>query len=102
MPLYQGPETLYYLDPPYPKNTRTAPEAYDEHEMTIEQHEDMLKLVVTLNAKGIYLSTYWNELYNQYLGPSGAGWKYLTHKMPNHSGCGKKKQSRIEVIWYKI
>lgn len=69
---HDGPDTLHYVDPPYPhetRNMRRGNSAY-ECEMSVEDHE---QLAVTLQAcKGmVVLSTYPNELYERLY----AGWR---------------------------
>src|SRR5262249_41861795 len=90
---YDGPQTLFYCDPPYLPTTRTAPDAY-RHEMTVEDHEELLE--VLLGGRGaVYLSGYASPLYDEAL----AGWEWVDWDMPNHSGQGKRKQRRVERLW---
>lgn len=61
---HDSPETLIYCDPPYLLNTRTN--GMYKHEMTDEQHEELIELLKGSKAK-IILSAYDNELYNSRL-----------------------------------
>ena len=65
---YDSPDTLLYLDPPYPLSIREK-NMY-RHEMTDEQHIELLELVKKSKSK-IILSSYDNELYNTAL----QGWE---------------------------
>lgn len=100
MAKYAGPTTVYYLDPPYPQNVRVAKNIYGKNEMSLEQHKEMLDFILKLDAKAIYLSTYHNKLYEDALKP--AGWGCTFKDVPNHSGQGKSKQRRQEVVWFRI
>lgn len=88
-----GARTLFYLDPPYLSETRTAPRIY-LHEMSREDHESLLRLITSLEGF-VLLSGYESELYEDYL----AGWNKVVVEVPNHSGTGKTKQERREVLW---
>ena len=61
---YDDPNTLLYLDPPYPLNIREK-NLY-KHEMTDARHEELLQLILTSKSK-IVISSYDNELYNDAL-----------------------------------
>lgn len=93
--MWDEDETFFYLDPPYLHSTRTegATTAY-EFEMTSEDHINLLHLAK--NARGkVMISGYASPLYNRTL----KGWRTKKKAMANHSGQGKTKQSRIEVLW---
>jgi DNA adenine methylase len=51
-----GPGTLFYCDPPYLCQTRSAPDVY-AHEMTEAQHRELLDLLLTVEGK-VMLSGY--------------------------------------------
>ncbi len=88
-------DTLWYLDPPYLPNTReeNSTNLY-EHEMTVEDHINLLNLVK--NARGkVIISGYSSPLYNRTL----KGWKTKKKNVANNSGQGKNKERRIEVLW---
>ena len=87
------PNTLFYLDPPYLPETRTARQVY-QHEMSTEDHEKLLKLITNIEAK-VVISGYHNPLYDHAL----ADWTCREFDMPNHAGQGKTKQRRTEVLW---
>jgi DNA adenine methylase len=85
--------TLFYLDPPYLHETRTAKKAY-EFEMTRNDHEGLLGLIRTLEGK-VFISGYRSTLYDDALD----GWTRHEFDMPNHSGQGVTKQRRVECLW---
>jgi DNA adenine methylase len=90
---YNSPNTLFYLDPPYPHETRTAPDMYT-HEMTAKDHEELLDLILKLRGT-VFISGYHCPLYDNRL----ASWQFREFDMPNHSGQGEKKEPRTEVLW---
>jgi DNA adenine methylase len=87
------PGTLFYCDPPYMPDSRTSPDVY-EYEMTVEQHEELLGVLLACKGK-VALSGYRTELYDKTL----AHWTRADFEMPNHSGQGKTKQRRVECVW---
>lgn len=60
-----GPNTLFYLDPPYLHETRVSTADYD-HEMTVDQYLELLEEIDRCNGK-ILLSGYPSELYQERL-----------------------------------
>ena len=55
-----------YLDPPYPMAARSNGKAYYNHEMTDDDHVQLLSTIVDLDAN-IMISTRQNDLYNKHL-----------------------------------
>jgi DNA adenine methylase len=90
---HDDPDTLSYLDPLYVRGTRSAPDIYC-HEMTEEAHGELIETVLSCRGM-VVLSGYANQYYDEAL----AAWERVEYKMPNHSGQGKTKQPRIEVLW---
>ena len=90
--MYDCKETLYYLDPPYYPDSRTAKNAY-EFEMSQDDHIELLDLARQLNGT-VMISGYHCDLYDRQL----SNWKLHEFHMPNHSGQGEKKQRRIECL----
>ncbi len=78
-----------YLDPPYLLETRTGGQKQYKHEMTDDDHEELLKTITASKAK-IMISGYESEMYNDYL----QGW----HK-EQFSSCAEHAGSRTETIW---
>lgn len=88
-----GPDTLFYLDPPYLAQTRSAPEVY-RHEMTEEQHRELLSVVVHKQGK-FMISGYRSELYDQVL----SRWTRHDFDLPNNAAGGKGKRRMTESLW---
>lgn len=60
IPLYDMPETLFYMDPPYIPQTRRSGKY--KHEMTIDDHRELVDIV--LKVKGmVMLSGYRHQIY---------------------------------------
>jgi DNA adenine methylase len=90
-----GKDTLFYCDPPYPSETRTAPEVY-LHEMTWEDHRALLDVLANIEGK-FMLSGYDNELYESY--EKAHGWVKHTFDVPNHASGAKEKRRMLECLW---
>lgn len=86
-----SPHTLFYLDPPYHPSTRTVTDAY-AHEMTHEQHADLLRTILLCKGK-VCISGYRCELYDTML----AGWRRIDRRIDNKSG--KTHEMRTESVW---
>lgn len=95
MKVWDEEDTLWYLDPPYLPNTREEHSAtIYQHEMTVEDHINLLS--IAKNARGkVIISGYSSPLYNRTL----KGWKVKKKSVANNSGQGKTKESRVEVLW---
>lgn len=87
IPRFNYKNVLIYCDPPYMLNTRHGKQY--RYEMTVEEHEELLELL--LKHKGpVIISGYDTELYNSML----ADWsRYETTAYSQV--CSKKR----EVIW---
>jgi DNA adenine methylase len=92
---FDGPETLFYLDPPYMPSTRTSPDVYPD-EMSAADHEALLDVVTRARGKFI-ISGYACPLYDDALD----AWERVDKPTSNHSGTGRVKQQRVEVLWVK-
>lgn len=90
-----GPQTLFYLDPPYLHDTRATTGEY-AHEMTEEQHTDLC--TVSRQCKGkVMLSGYPSKLYQFQL--EAQGWHRTDFDLPNNSAGGKDKRRMVECVW---
>jgi hypothetical protein len=87
-----GPDTLFYLDPPYLHATRTARNVYGR-EMTEADHLELLDLVCTVRGK-VMISGYPSKLYNREL----TDWHRVEFDLPNHAAGGKTKRRMTEVM----
>jgi len=87
------PGTLFYCDPPYLHETRTATDAY-LHEMSEEEHRQLLATLLECKGK-VMLSGYPSALYESALGK----WRRHTFELPNNAAGGEKKRRMTEVLW---
>ncbi|MBW3624178.1 MAG: DNA adenine methylase [Armatimonadetes bacterium] len=89
---YDHEECLFYCDPPYVHETRSMRGGYD-HEMTREDHEEMVDLF--LNLKGmVILSGYNHEVYAPL---ERSGW--MREDVKTVSFSAREKPVRMESIW---
>ena len=82
--------TVIYCDPPYVQSTRTSSKRY-EHELSDEQHIQLLKVLKGIDAF-IIISGYHSELYNDLL----SDWSRLDIQAMSRGGV------RTESIWYNF
>ena len=90
-----GEMTLFYVDPPYWPDSRTAPDVY-KHEMSTDEHLELLRALSEVTGKFI-LSGYHCEAYDSFA--STFGWRCQEIEMPNSSGKGPTKNRRVECLW---
>lgn len=90
-----GPNTLFYEDPTYMPDERTAPDVY-AYEMTCEQHGLLLEANGAMKGKFI-LSGYDNPLYRE--AEKRYGWNREEIEIANHAASGASKRRMVEVIW---
>lgn len=88
-----GPGTLFYLDPPYLGETRTAEDVYS-FEMNVAQHTDLLNTIRQCRGK-VMLSGYPSKLYDSQLN----GWPRHEFTLPNQASGSKSKRRMTEVVW---
>jgi len=91
-----GPETLFYLDPPYPTTTRTTTNVY-RYEMTDHQHGDLCRLLKTIEGYAV-LSSYPTSLYDSIL----LYWNHLDIEIDNKASTSKTKPKMIERLYYNF
>jgi DNA adenine methylase len=89
-----GPETLFYLDPPYLHQTRTTTHEYGEYEMGEDDHRRLLELIVQAEGK-VMLSGYRSALYDGLL----AGWARHDFDLPNNAAGGASKRRMTECVF---
>lgn len=87
---FNGPDVLLYVDPPYPRQTRTA-KLY-AHETDDAHHETLLALL-RRHRGPVVLSGYASALYDDTL----ADWDRIVVRAPKV----EKGASRDEVLWVK-
>jgi DNA adenine methylase len=88
-----GPNTLFYLDPPYLPGTRTAPAVY-AHEMTPDDHRQLLTAVRDCDGR-VMVSGYRSDLYDREL----SGWVRHDFDLANNAAGGRSKRRMTECLW---
>lgn len=88
-----SPNTLFYLDPPYREETRSAPKVY-RYEMSVRDHYELLLALLSVQGK-VMISGYRSQLYEDML----LGWELHTFDVPNNAASGNKKQRKEECLW---
>lgn len=95
MAQHDGPETIYYVDPPYLPETRARGNRYDlawrmyRHELSRDDHAELLAFLCALDGM-VVLSGYANDLYDQAL----FDWQRVTCKAYADGAL-----EREEVLW---
>lgn len=92
---HDGPNTLFYLDPPYLHETRVSTDTY-EHEMSVDDHRDLLATLAGIHGKFL-LSGYDSELYRDY--EARYGWTRVEFDLPNNAAGGTTKRRQREIVW---
>lgn len=90
-----GPDTLFYVDPPYMPETRTSPKVY-KHELTMDDHDELLFTLGNIEGKFL-LSGYPSDLYKQKA--EDYGWHVTEIKVANSAAGGKTKRKMTECVW---
>jgi DNA adenine methylase len=105
--LYDTPDTLFYLDPPYVLETRRDPDTKYTYEMTLDDHKDLVQLLLQIQGKAV-LSGYQHEVYTPL---EQSGWVRHDFLTGCHAagrtratgilgeGAALKKQPRVESVW---
>ena len=86
---YDYENVFMYLDPPYLLGTRCGKQKQYKHEMSDDEHEEMLQKALISKAK-IMISGYASEMYDDML----AGWRRKEFR--SHAEMGSR---RTEVVW---
>ena len=89
--LYDSPDTLFYLDPPYVHDTRGDSKAY-KFEMTDEQHRHLADALNAAKGK-VAISNYDCELYRKFF--PERRWHKFSIETTNHATKGR----RTECLW---
>lgn len=88
-----GPNTLFYCDPPYLHSTRTVTDAY-YHEMTDDRHRQLLAAINRCEG-AVMISDYPNRLYDREL----RGWNRHDFKIDNKASGAATKRIVTECVW---
>lgn len=90
-----SPHTLFYLDPPYLRETRTATKVYD-FEMDEDKHTKLLEVLSGIEGKFL-LSGYPSSLYQRF--QELMNWNVHTFQIVNHASSADKKRTMTECVW---
>lgn len=93
LPIHDGQDTLFYVDPPYPHSTRGAVSGVRQkyrHEMTDDQHRELAQALHEIKGM-VVLSGYPCALYDQELYPD---W----HRVERQA-MADGARNRMEVLW---
>ena len=90
-----GPNTCFYLDPPYVHETRETTGDY-VHEMTREDHFNLLCVIARIEGKFL-LSGYQSSLYEGFAQQNG----WTRHEFPivNNASGKSEKEIKTECVW---
>lgn len=83
---HDGPDTLHYVDPPYPLSTRGGRHRYS-HEMSDQDHVELREVLLVLKGK-VMVSGYAHPIYD------GMGWRRVEKEARADGG-----KATTEVIW---
>lgn len=90
-----SPNTFFYCDPPYLHTTRVTTKDY-QHEMTPEQHRELLDTLAKIQGKFI-LSGYPSKMYDDMA--ATCGWSIKDFDLPNNASSKANKERKIERLW---
>jgi DNA adenine methylase len=92
---YDGPDTLFYCDPPYLPATRAEiGRAQYAVEMSEEDHRTLLQELRWCDGK-VVLSGYPSALYEELLWD----WRVVEFDVANHAAGGSAKRRQTECLW---
>jgi len=91
-----GPKTLFYCDPPYLAETRTATDCYGQFEMTEDQHYYLLRTLAKIKGQFL-LSGYRSNLYDRWADKHG--WYRADFPIDNKASSAKTKPKMVECVW---
>lgn len=93
---YDSPDTAFYADPPYVRETRDKTSTY-VHELTVEDHKDLVNLALATKGSWV-ISGYEHPVYAPL---ESAGWKKVTWSVrclsASYNAC--RETMRTEVLW---
>ena len=91
-----GENTLFYCDPPYLHETRSSTGEYGEHEMTEDDHENLLHCLSQISGNFI-LSGYPHPMYDKI--SYEESWHCVEIEIDNKASSAKKKKKETECLW---
>ncbi|WP_217642191.1 DNA adenine methylase [Neolewinella agarilytica] len=95
---HDRPDTLHYLDPPYPGATRSSKGKYYKHELRgMDAHKELFDWANKLTGM-VILSGYQCQEYEDWYGR--AGWEKRTKTAQTGAFCGGAKTAKAtEMLW---
>jgi DNA adenine methylase len=90
---FDGDNVLFYVDPPYPHESRVSTDAYG-FEMSNQDHARLAEELNKCRGK-VVLSGYPCGLYDKLF----EGWRCETKQVANHSSQQKTKGLKVECCW---
>jgi len=96
IPQQDGPETVFYCDPPYLHETRATRDAYQQYEMDAAEHDALLVTLAAIKGRFL-LSGYRSQLYDD--AAAQHGWRRVDFDLPNNAAGGAKKRRMTECVW---
>lgn len=91
-----GPRVLHYLDPPYLHKTRKTTKEYGKHEMSDDDHRELLETLTQIKGRFI-LSGYPSKLYDEFA--KRHGWNTDVKRIDNKSSKAADKELKDETLW---
>jgi DNA adenine methylase len=91
-----GPNTLFYLDPPYVHDTRMTTGEYGDQEMTLQEHEELVDTLQGCAGK-VMVSMYHHPLYDGLV--QKQKWRLEEFNLPNNASSGGYKRRMIECVF---
>ncbi len=91
-----GPNTLFYLDPPYVHDTRMTTKEYGDQEMSLAQHEELVETLKGCAGK-IMISMYHHPLYDNLV--KKRKWRLKEFELPNNAASGGSKRRMTECVF---
>lgn len=89
-------ETIFYLDPPYVKETRIAKKVY-KNEFSHDQQSLLVQKLLSLKGDAV-ISGYDNDIYAEL---TKVGWFKIKYQIKTATSGEKENPTRDEVLWCK-
>jgi len=94
IPKFENPDTVFYVDPPYPLSTRCVHGKSYTHEMSDLDHRDLAWLLKQVKGK-VLISGYECRLYGELYGD------WIRHEKNTTASGQNGAVQRTEVLWIK-
>lgn len=95
--IYDRRETLFYLDPPYVFARRRAKEQVYGHEMTLSDHRDLVRMLLSLRGSWV-LSCYDYPVYRP-LREAGASVGHVRRALSSVKKVGESRGFAVETVY---